>query len=223
MIVRVLPQLESRDEWIAFCRREVPYCLVDTPACLVDFQSHFLQLTLFGPQAPLRYTLGSRRSMDPAWQLIRRCNWSLRTLVDGLDTLDFGTNVRDNELLGVHSDLSARRSRPRDSHLHAPGCSERLAPLTELPVQWDSLSVKRLLANHQYRDWRPEQDEALLGPTAVLLELLDHEEEWRVRPYGPRLELSYRGKALVSLIADLGAAPSTTPRGQPSLPPPVRL
>ncbi|GAA0783665.1 hypothetical protein [Marinobacterium sediminicola] len=205
MIVRVLPQLESREEWIAFCRRETPYCLVDTPACLVDFQSHFLQLTLFGKGDPVRYTLGSRSSMDPAWQLIKRCQWSLSALVKGLNTLDFGGNVRDNELLGVHSDLSARRSRPRDPHLHAPASSRHLAPLKTCPTQWDGESVKRLLANRQYRDWRCEQEEMPLGPVAVLLDLLDHNEDWQAQPFGPRLQLAYRGKVLASLITDLNA------------------
>ncbi len=222
MIVRVLPQLESRDEWIAFCRREVPYCLVDSPACLVDFQSHFLQLTLFNQEAPLRYTLGSRRSMNPAWQLIRRCDWSLKALIEGLNTLDFGGNVRDNELLGVHSDLSARRSRPRDPHLHAPTCSERLAPLTEVPAQWDNVSLQRLLANQQYRDWRLEQDKTLLGPTAVLLELLEQGKDWQAHTLGPRLQLSCHGTILVSLIADLHADRTAAPPGPASLPAPVR-
>ncbi len=216
MIVRVLPQLESRDQWIAFCRREIPYCLVDTPACLVDFQSHFLQLTLFTQDDPLRYTLGSRRSMDPAWQLIKRCNWSLNRLVGGLSTLDFGGNVRDNELLGAHSDLSVRLSRPRDPHLHAPACSERLAPLRGLPAHWDCLSVKRLLANRQFRDWRHEQDEGGLGPASILLDLLDNGNDWQARPCGPRLQLSCRGRVMVSLIVDLNAAAPTDAPGQPS-------
>lgn len=218
MIVRVLPQLESREEWIAFCRREVPYCLVDTPACLVDFQSHFLQLTLFNQPEPIRYTLGSRRSMDPAWQLIKRCDWSLKTLAAGLETLDFGGNVRDNDLLGVHTDLSARRSRPRDLHLHAPGCSESLPPLQTLPSRWDSLTLKRMLANRQYRDWRSEQDEATLGPAAVLLDLLENGQDWQAISSGPRLQLGCRGKVLVSLIADLNAMPPGHAPGPASLP-----
>ncbi|MBA4501237.1 hypothetical protein [Marinobacterium marinum] len=218
MIVRVLPQLESRHDWIAFCRRDVPYCMIDSPACLVDFQSHFLQLTLFSKQAPVRYTLGSRRSMDPAWQLIKRCNWSLQALVAGLETLDFSGNVRDNGFLGVHSDLSARRSRPRDQHLHAPDSSELLPPLTALPDTWRITALKRLLANHQYRDWRNEEANASLGASAVLLELLNHPHDWQVLTSGPRLQLSYRGRVLVSLIADL----EQRQPGQPSLPAPFR-
>lgn len=216
MIVRVLPQLESRDEWIAFCRRESPYCLVDTPACLVDFQSHFLQLTLFKGETPVRYTLGSRRSTDPAWRLIKGCNWSLTHLLGGLGTLDFGGNVRDNELLGVHTDLSARCSYPRDPHLRAPDCSEQLSPLQALPAHWDNLSLKRLLAHRQYRDWRLEQDSVQLGPAAVLLDLLDHDATWQANSSGSRLQLRHRGKVLASLIIDLGTA---APTEAPGLPP----
>ncbi len=54
MNIRVLPQLESREAWLAFCRRERPYCLIDRPSCLVDFQTHFLQLTLFETEPELR-------------------------------------------------------------------------------------------------------------------------------------------------------------------------
>ncbi|MBR9829901.1 MAG: hypothetical protein GYB41_14910 [Oceanospirillales bacterium] len=222
MIIRVLPHLESRAEWIAFCRREAPYCLVDTPACLVDFQTHFLQLTLFGEGAPVRYTLGSRRAIDPAWQLIKRCNWSLSTLVAGLDTLDFGGNVRDNDLLGVHTDMSARRSTPRDPHLHAPGCSEVLTPLRRLPASWDSLNLKRLLANQQYRDWRSEQEGINLTPAALLLDLLAHAEDWSASPSGPRLLISCRRQPLISLIPDLSPPSRSVDQGQPLLAAPLR-
>lgn len=210
MIIRVLPSLENRNEWIAFCRREAPYCLVESPACLVDFQSHFLQLTLFGSGTPVRYTLGSRRSMDPAWQLVKRCNWSLSSLVKGLYTLDFGANVRDNELLGVHTDLSARRSFPRDLHLHAPNCSELLAPLTAIPDAWHSLDLRRLLANGQFRDWRMEQESAPLGPDAVLLDLLDHGCDWHAVRSGPRVMIMCRNQPLASLIPDLNTPLSAT-------------
>ncbi|MBV0932902.1 hypothetical protein [Marinobacterium weihaiense] len=219
MIVRVLPQLESRAQWIAFCQREAPYCLVESPACLVDFQSHFLQLTLFGKGAPVRYTLGSRRSMDPAWQLIKRCRWSLSRLIEGLGTLEFGANVRDNELLGVHTDLSARLSFPRDPHLHAPDSSRLLAPLKTLPAHWNGQALGALLANGQFRDWRLEQEQAPLGPDAVLLDLLDHPDDWQARPSGPRLMIFCRQQPLASLIPDLDrtGAPASRTATAPAL------
>ncbi|MGB2130025.1 MAG: hypothetical protein ACPHXW_01285 [Marinobacterium sp.] len=203
MIIRVLPQLETRADWVAFCRREAPYSLVDTPSCLVDFQTHFLQLTLFQPSGPVRYTLGSRRSIDPAWQLIKRCDWSLSALLKGLDTLDFGSNVRDNELLGVHTDLSARRSSPRDPHLHAPDSSALLRLLTRFPSHWNLKSLQQLLVNGQFRDWRLEQDSVELTPRALLVELTERPTTWSARLAGPRLQLSYKQTLFASLIPDL--------------------
>ena len=212
MIIRILPQLESRDEWLAFCRREQPYCLVDRPQCLVDFQTHFLQLTLFETDPEVRFTLGSRRSMEPAWKLIKGCNWSLTRLLEGLEALDFGGNARDNGLLGLGGDLSARRSFPRDPHLHSPACSRLLPPLQQLPTAWDSLSLSCLLANGQFRDWRDEQIEAGLSAAGILLDLLDHPEPWSGHPIGPRLQLRYRNQVLASLIPELDSPPADPAR-----------
>lgn len=212
MIIRVLPQLESREEWLAFCRREMPYCLIDHPSCLVDFQTHFLQLTLFDTVPEVRYTLGSRRSMEPAWQLIKGCNWSLTRLIEGLASLDFGSNVRDNGLLGLEGELSARRSFPRDAHLHSPASSRLLAPLKTLPQHWCAHTLSCLLANEQFRDWREEQEDASLSAAGVLLDMLDHSELWSGRPFGPRLQLCYRGQVLASLIPELERHPSEPAR-----------
>jgi hypothetical protein len=203
MIIRVLPQLESREEWLAFCRRETPYCLIDQPGCLVDFQTHFLQLTLFDTLPEVRYTLGSRRSMEPAWKLIKGCNWSLTRLIDGLASLEFGSNVRDNSLLGLSGDLSARRSFPRDRHLHSPASSRLLPALKQLPQQWNSHTLSCLLANEQFRDWREEQEDASLSALAVLLNLLEHPQQWSGRAFGPRLQICYRNQVLASLIPQL--------------------
>lgn len=203
MIIRVLPQLESREEWLAFCRRELPYCLIDQPNCLVDFQTHFLQLTLFDTHPEVRFTLGSRRSMEPAWQLIKGCNWSLTRLIEGLNSLDFGSNVRDNGLLGLGGDLSARRSFPRDRHLHSPASSRLLPALKYLPQHWGTYQLSCLLANEQFRDWREEQEEASLSSAGVLLDLLEHPQQWSGRTFGPRLQIRYRNQVLVSLIPEL--------------------
>lgn len=204
MIIRVLPQLETRDDWVAFCRREVPYSLVDSPACLVDFQTHFLQLTLFQPSGPLRYTLGSRRSIDPAWQLIKRCEWSLGALLQGLENMDFGSNVRDNELLGVHTDLSARRSFPRGPHLNAPDSSTLLRPLRRFPGKWEHTSLQQLLVNGQFRDWRLEQDNVELTPRSLLVQLTERPAPWSAQLTGPRLQINYRQTLCASLIPELG-------------------
>ncbi|KGK41975.1 hypothetical protein LH51_10735 [Nitrincola sp. A-D6] len=98
MLIRILPSLESREAWLNFFRREIPYCLVDDQATLVDFQSTYLQLTHLNTSLsdPIRYTLGARTSLEPAWQLIKRCNWSLKAVLEGLDSLEFSSNARDN-------------------------------------------------------------------------------------------------------------------------------
>jgi hypothetical protein len=213
MIIRVLPQLESREEWLAFCRRETPYCLI-------DFQTHFLQLTLFDTLPEVRYTLGSRRSMEPAWKLIKGCNWSLTRLIDGLASLDFGSNVRDNGLLGLGGDLSARRSFPRDRHLHSPASSRLLPALKQLPQQWNSHTLSCLLANEQFRDWREEQEDASLSAPGILLDLLEHPQQWSGRTFGPRLQICYRNQVLASLIPQLErSAAEPARRGLLSAPP----
>ncbi|WP_432695929.1 hypothetical protein ACQUQP_15490 [Marinobacterium sp. YM272] len=203
MNIRVLPALESREAWLAFIRREQPYCLVEDPQCLVDFQTSFLQLTLFNNdhRDAERYTLGSRSAMQPAWALIKGCNWSLKTLVTGLSALDFSSNVRDNELLRGHTDLSVRKRFVNESRLVSPALTGLLQPLSALPAQWSGESLCQLLANDQWRDWRSESDEPI-SPRALLLELQQHLPLWQVARKGERLFLRREGKPLVSFIPD---------------------
>lgn len=204
MIIRVLPELESRDQWLAFCRREQPYCLVERPECLVDLQTHFLQLTLFQRSAdrdPVRYTLGSRRSLEPAWDLIRGCQWSLAQIVDGLEQLDFSGNVRDNALLSRHRDLSVRKRFVREPHLTPPSASGLLNPLSSLPENWDLDSLCRLIANRQWRDWRAEQTSSP-SAQALLVALQETDAQWQVMRRGARLILLHEGTPLISLIPD---------------------
>jgi len=220
MIIRVLPELENRDQWLSFLRREQPYCLVEQPECLVDFQTHFLQLTLFHPlndqgrsnplsnplsnnsqRDPERYTLGSRNSMQPAWDLIRGCNWSLSTIIEGLAQLDFGGNVRDNSLLGLHGDVSVRKRFASERSLLPPSASGLLQPLKTLPEQWSGDALCRLLANEQWRDWQAESNERI-SPRALLLELQQNCDDWQVAHRGERLLLRRAGKPIVSFVPD---------------------
>lgn len=119
MNIAVYPCLESKEDWLIFFRREHPYCLIDTPSTLVDFQSTFLQLTCFKPneEDAVRYTLGSRSSLEPAWQLIKGCGWSLRSVIEGLESLNFNTNVRDNSAFKIPSELSVRKSFAKEPRL----------------------------------------------------------------------------------------------------------
>ncbi len=212
MIIRVLPELESREQWIAFCRREQPYCLIERPACLVDFQTSFLQLTLFAPATanaapdvtrdPVRYSLGSRHSMQPAWELIKGCQWSLHQLLDGLEQLDFDSNVRDNALLQLHGDLSVRKRFVHEPRLVAPAASGLLAPLTQLPDSLTHDELCRLLANQQWHSWR-DLGANRASPQALLLSLQQQPAAWNLLHQGARLVLLYCGQPLASFIPDL--------------------
>lgn len=203
MNIRVLPELESRDQWLAFIRREQPYCLVEEPQCLVDFQTSFLQLTLFSAdhRDAERYTLGSRSAMQPAWALIKGCNWSLKHLTRGLSELDFSSNVRDNELFRGNTDLSVRKRFVHEPRLVPPAATGLLQPLQALPAQWSGESLCQLLANEQWRDWRNEGD-TTITPRALLLELQQNLPLWQVARSGERLFLRREGEPLVSFIPD---------------------
>lgn len=207
MIIRVLPELESRDAWLAFMRREQPYCLIERPQCLVDFQTHYLQLTLFphpelAHRDPVRYSLGSRQSMQPAWNLVRGCHWSLRQVIEGLEQLDFSSNVRDNSLLKLHGDLTVRKRFVRETRLIAPAASGLLHPLIRLPKAFSVLDLSRLLANRQFQDWRAESAGAP-SPQACLLALEQQPDAWQIAQRDGRLVLFYEGAPLLSFIADL--------------------
>lgn len=231
MIIRVLPQLNSRQQWIDFCRRETPYCFVDQPECLVDFQSTHLQITLLSSHSQgkdaIKYSLGSRRSVEPAWKLIRACNWDLSAVVAGLEQMDFSSNVRDNSLLGVHTDLTARKFFSKERSVVAPSKVGLLKPLTLAPKIWHAESLLRLLANGQYKDLRSEQialpgtqGKAVSGGipapsiNSLRLMLLDKPWEWIGQPHGDRLHLFRERQPMVSLTPDFTApAPRLKSKG----------
>lgn len=227
MIIRVLPQLNNRKQWIDFCRREVPYCFVEQPECLVDFQSSHLQITLLagsaqGKQA-IKYSLGSRRSVEPAWSLIRACNWNLSSMINGLEQMDFSSNVRDNSLLGVHTDLSARKFFSKERALLPPSRTGLLHPLLESPDIWNGDNLLRLIANQQYSGLRNEQ-RALPGTgemggipvpsqQGLQLMLLEKPEQWIGQNHHGRLFLYRDRQPHLSLIPSFTAPP---PRLKPT-------
>ncbi len=161
MIIPVLEQLNTRDEWMAFCRREAPYCFISSPECLLDFQSTFLKITLLPHntlvQDAIKYSLGSRTSMEPVWRLIKGCNWNLHTIIDGLEKMDFGSNVRDNSLLKTHTDLSVRKYFSRERCLVAPTNIGILQPLSAQPDIWDPISINRMISHQQFSSLKNEQ------------------------------------------------------------------
>lgn len=216
MLIRVLPTLNHRDHWISLCQRESPYCFVETPESLVDFQTGFLQITQLngtvrdGREA-VKFSLGSRFSLEPAWALVKACNWRLDTLIEGLETLDFRSNVRDNSLLGVHTDLSVRRYFARERHISSPSRLGLLEPLQQTPDIWDGHNLSRLLANDQWQDLQPARHASAaasasaipIDSKSLLLQLLDAPEHWLGLSRKGRLYLLHRRNAIASLVPDL--------------------
>lgn len=105
----------------------------------------------------VKYSLGSRTSMEPVWRLIKACNWNLINIIQGLEQMDFGSNVRDNSLLKAHTELSARKYFTRERHVVSPASIGLLEPLMAHPDIWDAIAINRMLSNLQFSDLRSEQ------------------------------------------------------------------
>lgn len=208
MIIPVLAQLNSRSQWINFFRRESSYCFVETPECLVDLQTNYLQLTVLSAEAQgrsaLKYSLGSRTSIEPAWQLIKSCRWDLTAIITGLEQLDFSSNVRDNSLLMAHTDLTVRKFYCKDRLITAPGQLGLIQPLTEAPSVWLSQMLLQLLSNEQYLDLRAHPSNLKTPPAEqLLLDILHSPNEWLGKFHQGRLYLLQQREAVASLIIDL--------------------
>lgn len=198
MNIRHLPHLNDRDAWISFCQREQPYCFIASPEALVDFQTTHLLITLLegktrNGKAALKYSIGSRTTMEPAWRFIKACDFNLQMMIDGLNQVDFNGNVRDNSFLKAHSDLTVRKFFSKDKNIVSPSHMGLLSPLQRLPNVWNIAGVCRLLANQQFSHLDNEQlalpgenHQQYTGKTtdskALLLALLDAPHEWQVRP-----------------------------------------
>lgn len=206
MHIPVLNQLETRTQWISFLRRERPLAYIKTPLALIDCQSTYLQITLLdatmldGRQA-IKYSLGARYSMAPAWKLIKACHWQLSAIITGLESMDFGSNVRDNSLLGAHTDLTVRKFFAKDKHLLAPTLLGELPIQKDFPEQWDIPALCALLSRGQFTDATflaaPDKPAPIKG---VLLKLLDSAEGWSCHTHASgEVELSYRGKPILAL------------------------
>jgi len=207
MLIRVLPALDSRARWIDFCRRETRQAFVEAPQLLIDFQTGYLQITrldgniLDGREA-IKYSLGTRHSPEPAWALIRACRWDLATLLEGLEQLDFRGNVRDNSLLGIHTDLTVRKFFAKDRHLGSPSRLGLLVPLPAAPEFWSTEALCRLLANGQWHDLQNGDGTDTPDPDSLLLRLLDAPADWLGLEHQGRLWLLQGRTPFASLIPD---------------------
>lgn len=199
MLIRILPSLESREAWLNFFRREVPYCLVDDLVVLVDFQSTFLQLTQLktSPTDPIRYTLGARSSLEPAWQLIKRCDWSLKAVLEGLNSLEFNSNVRDNAQFNLPADLSVRKSFAREPRLQP--ASRVLQPTQSITKGHPSaIQIAQLLHDEQYHAWLSLKTALPMSPHAVIVSLSTEPHRWQFDLKDKMLTLYLDGQARVS-------------------------
>lgn len=209
MHIPVLNQLETRTEWISFFRRERSYAYITKPLCLVDLQTTYLQVTLLkedmldGRQAT-KYSLGSKSSIEPIWKMIKACNWQLSTIIDGLISLEFNSNVRDNAFPEMHRDLTVRKFFAKDKQLLAPTLIGPLTPLIAEPESWSISDVCRLLSHQQYSysEFLPQP----LKPAplrSMLLKIIDSPYGWAVTTHGTEISLSYLNKALVKIQPDI--------------------
>lgn len=198
MIIRILPSLRNRKEWIDFCSRKKPYCYVEDPSTLVDFQSTNLIITLTpnglrdGRQA-IKYSIGSPQTIQPAWDFIKGCRFDLTYMIDGLETIDFASNARDNHYLGFCPDANVRKFFNKESAIISPETLGILNPLIQLPHDWAHNHILRLLANEQYSDFRSEQNH-LKAETPIknqadnlLIKLIETPSQWQIKTGHQRL------------------------------------
>ncbi len=212
MIIRILDRLDSRQQWIEFCRRERPYCFVRQPDTLVDFQTSHLTITLLNRQVrhgqqAIKYSIGSRHSIAPAWHFIKACDFNLQRMIDLLQGLAFDSNARDNALLGLRPDTNIRKFFSKERALISPAFLGPLEPLDQPPPFWDRHSACRLLANQQFCDLRCDSPDgphpAAAGetpdPQAILLSLVEATERWQIESRPPRIYIFKDRRHLYSL------------------------
>ncbi|WP_296054777.1 hypothetical protein [uncultured Amphritea sp.] len=236
MNIRCLPHLNTKQAWLDFCKREVSSCFTEQPEAMVDFQTTYLMITVLdnntrhGKQA-IKYSLGSRSSLKPAWKFIQACDFNLQIMIDGLAEINFDGNARDNSLLKAHTDLTVRKFFSKDRSIISPGNLGPMMPLTEPPPLWTLQHLSRLLANHQYRDMRTEQlalpnsDPLRVefrgiptpGAQEILIGIIHQPELWQIRPHPKntgRLMILRQGTALCSFEPDFAAPePKLAQRG----------
>lgn len=220
MVIRILPRLSHRQEWIDFCSRETSYCYVEQPSTLVDFQSSLLMITLLpdglidGRKA-VKYSIGSPQTIKPAWDFIEGCRFNLNLMVEGLETVDFSSNARDNHHLGFCPEANVRKFFNKESAIIAPNSTGTLNPIIETPETWRIHHIARLIANDQFTDFRSEQShlntepDGETDPSHLLVKLIEQPQQWQVRIRNRRLWLINHSVPRYSLLPELNPRLST--------------
>ncbi len=211
MIIRILPTLRNRQEWIDFCSREKSYCYVNSPSTLIDFQSTHLIITLLdsnlrdGRQAE-KYSIGSPHTIKPAWDFIKGCGFDLAYMVNGLNTIDFASNARDNHYLGFCPEANVRKFYSKESSIISPDTLGTLSPLVTLPDHWSQQDFLAILANHQFTDLKSERSDLRSEPSysvnadSLLISLIEKPTHWMVRYRNQRLWIISKNVIRYSLI-----------------------
>jgi len=209
MKIPILKSLETHEQWRSFSALETPYAYTGTPLALVDFQTSFLMVTdikknLRDGRSAKKYSIGAKQSDEAAWALVESCQWSLKTLLVKLSSLDFNSNVRDNNALNVHSDLTLRQFFSKDKCIISPLLLAQLTPLQKSPKAWYLNDVKRLLSTDQYSDikWL-SKDPHLNSIKAVLMQLISHPEGWRVDMQKEKIVLSRNNAFILRFKPDI--------------------
>ncbi|NQZ30191.1 MAG: hypothetical protein HRU06_02905 [Oceanospirillaceae bacterium] len=209
MKIPILKSLESREQWLSFCAQDIPYAYTSTPLALVDFQSTYLLITdikknLRDGRRAKKYSMGARLSNDAAWALVESCQWSLKTLLQKLSSLDFSSNVRDNSALNVHGDLTLRHFFSKDKCIISPLLLAQLTPVQNTPKSWFLNDVKRLLSTQQYSEvkWL-SKDPQLTSVKAVLIQLISYPEGWRIDMQKDKIVLSYQDTFILRFTPDI--------------------
>ncbi|TVQ69463.1 MAG: hypothetical protein EA373_08745 [Oceanospirillales bacterium] len=140
----------------------------------------------------VRYTLGSRSSLEPAWQLIKGCRWSLQCVIEGLESLNFNTNVRDNSAFKIPSELSVRKS-----FAHEPRLYPFIAPAKMHSITTDQLA--RVLRADQYDQFEMLSKSFSPSIHSIILSMSTEPQKWRLTQENSRLKAEFNGQAVFQL------------------------
>jgi hypothetical protein len=204
MKIPILNALETREQWKDFSHREISYAYIDSPLTLIDFQTSYLLITtidknLHDGRLATKYSIGSKHSSDAAWELIKRCQWSLTKVLAGLNSLDFNTNVRDNCALNIQGDTTVRKFFSKEKAIISPNLLKPLTRLATTPKHFDVEQVSQLLCFEQYT-----QLEILPNPfkfnsvKAILLQLISHPSSWEVMQKKEKISLKFHNDTVLS-------------------------
>lgn len=209
MKIPILHSLETREQWQQFSRRKIAYAYVERPSTLVDFQSNYLLLTridkdLHDGRKAIKFSLGSKHSNKPCWQLIQRCKWSLNTVLSGLNSLNFNTNVRDNCALNIQGETTVRKFFSKEKSIISPNLLKPLGLLQSVPKHLEIGDIKNILCFGQYQDLEIKRNSFQFNSVkAILLQLISHPDSWHIEAFDHQVTLSFHSETILYFTAHI--------------------